>query len=479
MGASVYEFLSVLHASTVVAEADNTTINYQNVLEHVRTTIAQFHAAELSAVLDNDQSSSELKKYIARYVSEYLTGFEFSLEPLVDQIYEDMTSMGILTKWLRDPEVEEININGYQTIEIVKNDKTIYLTGENAFPSAEIALALVKRMVYMGGMLLDAQTPHIDSDIGAGTRISAMIPPLVPKDQGVNASIRKQNKNRITQEQYIADEVATPEMLLFLVLCICYGVSLGLTGGTYSGKTTLLSYLLNEYIRLNDDHNNRIYIIEDSREIKLIEYDKEHDRPARVIYTMTKKGPNPVTMNDLIINALRFNPKIIVPSEVREGDACFSSMSAGQTGHNILTCWHADNSRDAYARIVGMCQISNGNIPDSQLYRMATKTWPIVINLEKMKDRSRKILEIFEATGYENGEVQGQMIYQFVIDETERDATGQVVKVHGSHQRVGVISDRLYRRLRDNGAPLNLLHRLFPEKANNSADKPMREVAII
>lgn len=465
MSTSVYEFLSVLQAQTAVTETDNASINYQNVLEYVRTAVSQFHANELSAFLDSDQNSFELKKYISRYASEYLTGFEFDLEPLVDKIYEDMTSMGILTKWLRDPEVEEININGYQTIEIVKNDDTIYLTGENAFPSADIALALVKRMVYMGGMQLDAQNAHIDSDIGAGTRISAMIPPLVPKEQGVNASIRKQNKNCITQEQYIEDEVANPEMLLFLVLCICYGVSLGLTGGAYSGKTTLLSYLLNEYIRLNDDHNNRIYIIEDSRELKLMAFDKDHNRPARVIYTMTKKAPNPVTMNDLIINALRFNPKIIVPSEVREGNSCFSSMSAGQTGHNILTCWHADNAVDAYDRIVGMCQIVNSNIPAEQLYKMAIKTWPIVVNQAKLKDRSRKILEIFEATGYENGQVQGQMIFQFVIDETERDVTRQVVKVHGSHQKVGTISDQLYKRLKDNGAPLDLLHKLFPEKA--------------
>ena len=173
--------------------------------------------------------------------------------------------------------------------------------GVDLLPSnIELSGLEVSLINTMGGMLLDAQTPRVDSYIGSGTRISAIIPPLVPQEQGVVVSIRKQVKSRLTREQMIEAGTATADMLDFLSTCLCYGVSIGVAGGTGSGKSTLMNYLLNEYIRTNDDSNNRIYIIEDSRELNLIGYDSENNRPARVLYTVTKGAPNPVSMGQQI-----------------------------------------------------------------------------------------------------------------------------------------------------------------------------------
>ncbi|MBR2896255.1 MAG: CpaF family protein [Oscillospiraceae bacterium] len=465
MSKTVYEFMSILQTRDS-SDSENRTdsINYPSVLEHVRASVALHHATELAAALDNEESAVNLKELISRYIAEFLVGIEFNLDYLTNKVYEDMAGMGVLTKYLQDPTVEEININGYRTIEIITTEGTSYLLNENAFPSPEVAIALTKRMVRMGGMLLDAQTPRVDSYIGSGTRISAMIPPLIPKETGVAVSIRKQIKSQITREQLVKAKSVTNDMLDFILICVCYGISECLVGSTSSGKTTLLAYVIKEYILNNDDYNNRVYIVEDSRELNLVEYDEKHNRPARVIYTVTKKPPNPVTMHDLIITALRFDPKLIVPAEIREGDACFAAMSAAQTGHNTLTSAHAESAVDAYDRFVGLCRMYNGNIPTEQLFEMCIKAWPIMIFQKKLKDNTRKVMEIFEATGYKNGEVQGQMIYQFEVDWTERDVCGNILKVHGEHRKVGTISDKLYKKLRNNGAAFEVLDRLFPEK---------------
>ncbi len=463
MSSNSYEFMSILQVQSKQEQTtESIDFDYSSLLESVRSIIAQNHAASLTAILANKKSEEELKILIAKYASEYMSGKEYNLEALTNSIFEDMASLGILTKYLHDPLVEEINVNGYGTIEIIYPQKTEYLLGDNAFPSAEVALALTKRMVRLGGMLLDAQTPRVDSYIGAGVRISAIIPPLVPEEYGVVLSIRKQIKSRITREQMIQSGSATADMLDFLLLCLCHGVSIGTAGGTGSGKTTLMSYLINEYILKNDDYNSRVYIIEDSRELSLIDYDTENNRPARVLYTVTKGPPNPVSMHDLIVSALRFNPNLIVPAEVRDS-AAYQAAIAGGTGHTILTSFHADSAIDGYSRLSNMCSMSGINLTSDQFFKTCVKAWPIMIFQKQLKDNSRKIMEIFEATGYLNGEVQGTMLYRFEVEREERNESGKIIKVHGKHMRVGCISQRLYKRFRDNGAPKELLGRLFPD----------------
>lgn len=462
MSISSYEFLSIVQAQDEVAVEATAHMDYQSLLESVRASIAQKHADELAAALDNVGAATELKSLILKYASELLAGRDYDRDGLTEKIYQDMAGLGLLTPYLHDPTVEEININGYETVEIIRPSRTTFLYGTEAFTTPTAALDVIKRMVRMGGMLLDAQTPRVDSYIGSGTRISAIIPPLVPQEQGVVVSIRKQVKSRLTREQMIEAGTATSDMLDFLSTCLCYGVSIGVAGGTGSGKSTLMNYLLNEYIRTNDDSNNRIYIIEDSRELNLISYDSENNRPARVLYTVTKGAPNPVSMFDLIVSSLRFHPAIIVPAEVRDG-AAYQAAIAGQTGHTVLTSFHADGAQDAYKRLVALCNTAGTGLADARLLDMCIGAWPIVIYQKQLKDNTRKIMEVFEAIGQKNGQVRGNMLYRFQIEGVERDEAGHITRICGSHQRTGCISPRLYCRLRDNGASDELMKRLFPE----------------
>jgi pilus assembly protein CpaF len=473
MSITAYEYLSILQATQSTSECtkEDGGFDYSKLLETVRSVIAEKHSTELSSALGSADAAKTLKTLILKYCVEALAGKEFDQAGLVEKIYQDMAGLGVLTDYLYDPNVEEININGYNVIEIDYPDHIKYLYDKEAFPTPTAALDIVKRMVRMGGMILDAQTPRVDSYTGDGTRISAMIPPVVPQERGVIASIRKQIKSSITREQLLASGSASADMLDFLALCLCNGISLGLAGSTGSGKTTDEAYLLNEYIRRNDDYNNRVFIIEDSRELNLTEYDEENDRPARVLYTVTKDPPNPITMLDLIVSSLRFHPSLIVPAEVRDA-AAYQAAVAGQTGHTILTAFHADGAHDAYRRLVSMCHLAQTGLSDELLLEMCVSAWPIMVFKKQLKDNSRKYMEIFEATGAEAGRLKGRMLYRFVVSKTERDGRGRVVKVHGSHKKMGSISPELFRRLRDNGAPEAELHRLFPNANDKEAQNP-------
>ena len=465
MSISGYEFLSIVQIkskSNIIAEDKGA--EYMTILENVRSAIAQNHAQELAAALDDESAAKTLRGLIMKYAADEMAGRDYDRQELTERIFQDMAGLGILTPYLYDPTVEEINVNGYSTIEIIRPDRTEFLYGSKAFPSADAALDIVKRMMRMGNVLLDAQTPRAESYIGSGTRVAAMIPPLVPRENGVNVSIRKQNKSSITRQQLIDAGSATEDMLEFLTLCLCYGISVGVAGSTGSGKSTLMAYLLNEYIQRNDDYNNRVYIIEDSRELNLLDYDDAHDRPARVIYTTTKLPPNPVTMLDLTVASLRFHPQLIVPAEVRDG-AAYEAAVAGQTGHTILTSFHADGARDGYKRLVSMCHMTGTRLSDRQLLELCISAWPIVIYQKQLKDNSRKIMEIFEATGVNaEGQLEGRTLYAYRIDGTDRNAEGQVTAVRGHHVKVAGITDGLKKRLRDNGAPEEILKRLFPPK---------------
>ena len=463
MSISTYEFLSIVQAENKSApKTESSAADYVGILESVRSSIALNHSEELGAALDDENAVQTLKTLILKYTTEYMAGMDYDRDALVERIYQDMAGMGVLTRYLQDPTIEEININAYNFIEVLRPTGTEYLYGNAAFASPEAALDIVKRMVRMGGKLLDAQTPRVDSFIGSSTRICASIPPIVSRECGVMASIRKQNKNRITREMLIHSGTASPEMLDFLTMCLCNHISVGIAGSTGSGKSSLESFLINEYITKNEDHNNRILTIEDTKELNPIKYDVENDRPARVIAMFTQAAPVKVTMFDLIKDALRYHPNMIVPAEVRDG-AVYEAMSAGQTGHTILTSFHADSAKDSYRRLVSLCHMTDIHQTDEVLLDGCIHAWPIMIFAKQLKDRSRKIMEVFEATGHKDGEVIGNTLFRFDVEDTIRDGRGSITKVQGQHCRIGCISPRLYGFLRDNGASEQEIKRLFPD----------------
>ncbi|MEG2010032.1 MAG: hypothetical protein RR032_06490, partial [Oscillospiraceae bacterium] len=154
MSITAYEYLSILQTTEGKGNVNTHDFDYLSLLEKIRSTIAESHSKELAAALDSPAAAKTLKTLILQYCVEILAGTGFEQEKLVEKIYLDMAGLGLLTEYLQDESVEEINLNGFDTVEIIYPDRTKFLFGDEAFPSPTAALDIVKRMVRMGGMIL-------------------------------------------------------------------------------------------------------------------------------------------------------------------------------------------------------------------------------------------------------------------------------------------------------------------------------------
>ena len=433
--------------------AQTSKISYEHVLEYVQNKISTSEeynrvltkAMDESGTIKNAEQD-QLRNIIYSLLQKYPTPMEAStIEEFQKLIFDDMTGVGLLTPYLADPDIEEINVfgPGPRQIEIVSSSKGDYML-EEGFKTATDVLNVAKRMVRKGNMVIDASNPRVDSYMEGGIRVSAMIPPIVRDDKGAVLSIRKQTKARITKQTFINSSTAMKEEFDFIELCVQNNISGAIVGATGSGKTTLLNYLLTNYVETSFG-KARVYIIEESRELQLPE-------DAKAIYTAVTgdaKSGMQITAPDLLKSALRFHPNFITCAEMR-GEESLNAMNAAQTGHIVWSTFHADNCEEAYTRLLTMCKLSQTDLSEDLLMRNLVSAFPIIVSSQQLRDGSRKITGIFEAERAEHGVVTGHYIYKLQISSYERDANGRVTKIHGRHARVGHLSNRLAQRIFDN-----------------------------
>jgi len=177
-----------------------------------------------------------------------------------------------------------------------------------------------------------------------------------------------------------------------------------------------------------------------------------------VVHLLTKEEPNPITMLDLLKLSLRLHPTVLVPAEMR-GKEALTVQEAGRTGHTIVSTLHANSARTAYERILTMCLEAGTSLSEERLLRNIVEAFPIMLFKMQLPDKSRKYIEIFEATGVENGQVAGTTLFRYDIDHYERDKSGKIIKAVGQHKRVGYISQALAERLLINGVELDEIRR--------------------
>lgn len=447
----IYKMNSGTDAGTSAENAGT----YKEVLDKIRHVISHNHSAELINVMYSDEAKEKLKNLIVRYLNQNkLSVAECkNISELADKIYEDMAGFGVLSKYLTDPAVEEININAWNSIEVIYPDKIIML--DETFINADDCMDKIKKMVWLGGSIIDGSNPKVDSFIGEGIRISAIIPPCVDKKTGGVASIRRQKKNVITRKLMIEYGSATNEELDFLSLCVNNGVSLAIAGSTGSGKTTDLSYLI-ECL----DAQKRVYTIEDTRELNIAKVNSKGIMENRVVQTVTKDGVNPVTMDDLLKEALRFHPDVIIPAEMR-GTEALTAVEAGRTGHTIISTLHANSAIDAYNRILSMCVSTGVRLSEGKLLEFILEAMPLILFKRQLPDGRRVYDEIFEGQSVENGRVIGKTIYKYEIKENVYDSDGSIQKVIGVHKQVNKMSPELLARLKYGGASEEMLRRFM------------------
>ena len=441
---------------------------YAEVLEIVRGKISKNHSGELANVITEPQGAALLKNLLSKYIyQKHLTCREYnSLNELVDKCYEDMAGFGFLTKYIYDDEVEEINCNGWNDIEIVTalGWKKI----DEHFLSPMQCIDMTKKMCQLGGVIIDGSQPTQDSYITQGVRISAIIPPCIDDDIGAVFSIRKQKTNTITKEQLIKWDTATDDELDLLILCIEHGVSIGIAGSTGSGKTTDIGFILK-----NIAHDKRIYSIEDSRELDLQVRDEKGKIINRVIHTKTRPSNNQahnVSADMLLKKALRFDPQIIVPAEMR-GEEAMTAQEAGRTGHTIITSLHASTAMAAYTRILTMCMMSGTKLSEELMLKLIIEAYPIMAFKMQLPDKTRKYMKIIEAEDYRDGKIVYRTLYKYVITDRQMSSDGtRIEKMVGYHKKVSNISSRLANVLLENGADLSVIRRFAGNDWNPETD---------
>jgi pilus assembly protein CpaF len=421
--------------------------DYSEILDRLQRIIAKNHSAELAQVLYSSEAENKLKDLIMRYLnSEQLVARNMqNISELIDAVYFDMAGMGLLSPYLQDSDVEEINVNGFGGVWVLYKDKKVRLN--ETFGNPEACSNIVRKMSRFGNVILDGSRPIGDSYISKGVRMSGAIEPCVDPDAGAIASIRKQKPSYITRENLIGWDTATADELDFLSMCVNNGVSVAIAGATGSGKTADMGYILSCV-----PHEKRIVTIEDTRELSLAKFDEDGIMINDVIHLLTKEAPNPITMLDLLKLSLRLHPEILVPAEMRGAEA-LTVQEAGRTGHTIVSTLHANSARTAYERILTMCLEAGTSLSEERLMKNIVEAFPLMLFKMQLPDKSRKYMEIFEATGVINGEVAGNTLFKYVVDHYERDIFGRITKVVGSHKRLGCISPDLAERLLIGGVP--------------------------
>ena len=428
-----------------------TTVDYVEILDRIRNKITSEYSEELRDAIETGTGEEEMKPLIQKLIYQahmQVKDIE-DINDLTDRLYEDMFGFSVLTKYIRDPEVQEINCNRWDDIEIISRKGMMKMPEK--FNSPTQAADVAKRMCALGGLIVDAKTPRGDSYITEGVRIHIKIPPVIDDEAGVQFSIRKQRRDLFSSEELVELGTATKKELELLQLCLSHGVSIGVAGNTGSGKTTDIAYLCSTL-----SNEKRIYTIEDTRELNLERKDENGRYTTRVMHTKTRYSDDPdrnVDAAKLVRDALRCDPDVIVPSEMRGAEA-LDVVEAGRTGHTIISSFHANNARDAYARIVSMAMMAEANYTEDMLMRFAYAAFPIICFKKRMADGTRKYIEVIEAIEMEDGNFMLSTLYRFQAVGSTFDESGKVMKVQGKHVRKNYISDSLARRLLLEGAPL-------------------------
>ena len=344
-----------------------------------------------------------LQQFINDEIDKSIEGYDLTnLERshLYNLIDNEINGYGPLTELLEDKNITEIMVNSPKEI-YIEIDGQLIKDESVSFINDEHIIRTIERMIGPMGRTIDATNPMVDSRLKDGSRINAVIPPLSTK--GPIITIRKFKKEMTSADDMIRIGSMTPYMATFLEAAVKGKCNIIICGGTGSGKTTLLN-ILSSFI----PDNERIITIEDAAELKL---EKEHVISLETRVT-NYDNEGEITIRDLVINALRMRPDRIVVGEVRGGEAV-DMLQALNTGHDgSLSTAHANSAEDMLSRLETMT-LMGVDLPLEAIRRQIASGVDILIHLGRMRDKSRKVLEITEVCGFENHEIKTRTLYRW------------------------------------------------------------------
>lgn len=322
---------------------------------------------------------------------------------LLKEIYNDVMGLGPLEALLNDDDITEIMVNGPSQVYVERKGKLEL--SDVVFKDNTHVMNIINRIVSTVGRRIDESSPMVDARLKGGSRFNAVIPPL--SLVGPSMTIRKFSKKPFTAGDLIKFGSLSPKMVAFLEACVKGRMNIIVSGGTGSGKTTLLNVLSSSI-----PNNERIITIEDAAEIQL---NQEH------VVTLESRPPNlegsgQITIRDLVRNSLRMRPDRIIVGEVRAGEA-IDMLQAMNTGHDgSLTTAHANSPRELMSRLETMVLMSGMDLPVRAIREQIHSAIDLVVHQARMKDGSRKVVNITEVVGMEGDTITLQDIFVYKVE---------------------------------------------------------------
>jgi len=411
------------------ASAQTGSHYFQQVKSRVhRRLIERLNLSSLERV-GREQVIEAIRRVVHDLISQEMVALNYEeRELLVSQVLDEIFGLGPLEPLIQDAEISDILVNTYKSIFIERNgrlEKT-----DVRFQDDRHLLQVIDRIVSSVGRRIDDSSPMVDARLPDGSRVNAIIKPLAL--DGPHLSIRKFRRDALGAEDLIRFDSATEPMVELLRGIVKARLNVIISGGTGAGKTTLLN-ILSSFIPPTE----RIVTIEDSAELQL--------RQPHVVRLETRtaniEGSGEVPQRLLLINALRMRPDRIIMGECRGGEAV-DMLQAMNTGHDgSLTTIHSNSPRDCLSRLETMIAMASLDLPEKAMRQQVASAVNVVVQVSRLGDGSRKILQISEIVGMEGDVITMQDIFVF-----ERSGVGENDKVLGEFKATGIrpkFADRL------------------------------------
>lgn len=372
---------------------------------------------DMAGEIDDAQVGRMIDRYILDYSGQMAIDLNEKLQ-LKKELFNSLRRLDILSDMLDDDDITEIMINGCRHIFAERNGR-LERIGQS-FESEEKLKSVIQQIVAACNRIVNEASPIVDARLQDGSRVNVVLPPIAL--DGPIMTIRKFPKKALTMKQLIRMHAITEEAAQFLRKLVIAGYNIFVSGGTGAGKTTFLN-ALSEYIPKDE----RIITIEDSAELKLTGIENLVRLEAR---NANVEGTNAITIRDMIKASLRMRPDRIIVGEVRDA-AAIDMLAAMNTGHDgSLSTGHANSTRDMLTRLESMV-LMGVDIPLAAVRQQVSSAVDIIIHLGRLRDRSRRVLEISEVLDMKNGEMQMQTLYEFVEEGISSD------RVIGSLHKTG------------------------------------------
>ena len=388
--------------------------SYQAIKKEIHTHIIDEMPDDLQRVISQSSADQkELRRLVEGMCADAIKDNPFAIplgdrERLVEELISEILGLGPIEPLLKDPSVTEVMVNGPDSIYIERKGRL--QKTDVRFRNTEHLMHIIDRIVTAVGRRVDESSPMVDARLADGSRVNVIIPPL--SLTGPCVTIRKFSKDVLTVDKMIEFGSFDQRMAEFLEDCVKGRLNIVVSGGTGSGKTTLLNVLYS-YVPATE----RIVTLEDSAELQL---KQDH------VVTLETRPPNiegegEVTMRDLVRNALRMRPDRIIVGECRTGEA-LDMLQAMNTGHDgSMTTAHANSARDALSRLETMVLMSGMELPLRAIRSQIASAVDIIVQIARLRDGSRKIINIAEVTGMEGDIITLQDLFYFENHGVDQD----------------------------------------------------------